>query len=240
MRVISNFHDYYDSAQAYGHDTTIVYQRKMVEYPNIGNAPPVIRELHKRARKSNREAENIFSWISRGSLASVLNSKKVRYDVGSGRVVFCGKNYMYYKFTYVNTGEITPTETYFYTLDSMIDFCDKNGINIDEGVDKWTRSTSKQIITESFANVSKIDVNWLIENKVICAKISKNEVVINPQLKPLQFFRAVGPYEAYGELDMWICGTLAYPQNEMVMLDDKSMIAKHGFDKWSFRKMPEK
>jgi hypothetical protein len=85
----------------------------------------------------------------------------------------------------------------------------------------------------------EIDNNWLIENKVICADVMNHTVILNPKLKDRHFFKVMDTYTTFQALDMWICGTLAYPQNAMVMLDDKSMIAKHGFDKWSFRKQPE-
>jgi len=42
------------------------------------------------------------------------------------------------------------------------------------------------------------------------------------------------------ELDMWISGTLAWPQNMMIEIDDKYRIIAHGFDeKYGFRKRPQ-
>ena len=41
---------------------------------------------------------------------------------------------------------------------------------------------------------------------------------------------------AFQELDMWMSGALGMPGAPMVEIDDKYRMAKHGMDKWSFRK----
>ena len=39
---------------------------------------------------------------------------------------------------------------------------------------------------------------------------------------------------------MFISGVLGNKEKEIVQVEDKYKIAQHGFDKWSFRKEPEK
>lgn len=246
MRIISDFHDYYDSAQSHGQDQTIVYQRKTIEYKDADShklndkTPPVIRELYKRTYEAMTGTEKEVRWYYSSGLPNTIFGKPNSFNLSTGIIVFCGKLYQYVAL-HRDIAAMSPTSSshYFYDADSMIEFCNANKLRINEKSDRWGKNTIEEEIKKKFDKKGKIDNNWLIENKVICAEVCKHYVIINPQLKTRQFFKAADAYTAYQELDMWISGTLSYPQNAMVMLDDKSMIAKHGFDKWSFRKQPE-
>jgi len=56
-----------------------------------------------------------------------------------------------------------------------------------------------------------------------------------------EFFQVFEPFTAFQELDMFICGTLAYPHNFMVEVSDKSKVLKHGFDpEYGFRTRPKR
>jgi hypothetical protein len=213
MRIISDFHDYYDGVQAFGQDKSIVYKRKTINY-EIKEAPrsSIISILHDKASVDNNTGRSLFN-----RLPSTLLNRTHTFYVYAGNIVFCGKLYPY----------VSLDANYFYDAEAMIAFCEANKLKIDairERIEDW------------FNRQNTLDVNWLIENKIICADVCRNSVIINPQLKSKQFFKVLDPYATFGALDMWICGTLAYPQNAMVELSDKDLITKHGFDKWSFRR----
>jgi hypothetical protein len=56
-------------------------------------------------------------------------------------------------------------------------------------------------------------------------------------LKSIGFQSAVDPVTAFQELSMWVGGTLSSKgPNTVEITDDKIKLAKHGMDKWSFRK----
>ncbi|WP_327210540.1 hypothetical protein [Rhizobium leguminosarum] len=58
-------------------------------------------------------------------------------------------------------------------------------------------------------------------------------------LKNLQFQKLVDPYEAFQRLSQWVGGVLPRPANPTVDIkDEKTMLAKHGMDSWSFRRPP--
>lgn len=58
-------------------------------------------------------------------------------------------------------------------------------------------------------------------------------------LKDLQFMKRMEPWTLFQELSMWIGGVLPRSANPIVQItDDQVKIAKHGFDKMSFRKCP--
>ena len=60
-------------------------------------------------------------------------------------------------------------------------------------------------------------------------------------LKNVTFAKVLDPVTCFQEIEMWVGGVLPKPGNPMVEItDDKIKAAKHGMDKWSFRRMPEK
>lgn len=54
-------------------------------------------------------------------------------------------------------------------------------------------------------------------------------------LKAIGFAKVIDPWQAYQQIDMWLGSQLAKDEDNMVKLSDKELIAKHGFDKVSFR-----
>jgi len=59
-------------------------------------------------------------------------------------------------------------------------------------------------------------------------------------LKELDFVRVIDTYAAFQELSMFVGGVMSRPGAPMVEItDDRVKAAKHGFDNWSFRKMPQ-
>ena len=64
--------------------------------------------------------------------------------------------------------------------------------------------------------------------------------IINPILKDYEFYKVVDAFTAFTELQMFISGVLGVGEKEIVEIEDKYKIGQHGFDKWSFRKEPQK
>lgn len=52
----------------------------------------------------------------------------------------------------------------------------------------------------------------------------------------MEFYRALPGFEAFQRIEQWISGVLPKNQNSTVEITDTVRAAKHGFDKWSFRK----
>lgn len=94
-------------------------------------------------------------------------------------------------------------------------------------------------------------LTWLIEHRsaiaIACYKGSRykkdsgvwhvNAADPDWALKTWGFARAVDPYTLFQELSMFVGGVLPRNPNPMVEITDPDVkVAKHGFDKWSFRK----
>jgi hypothetical protein len=56
-------------------------------------------------------------------------------------------------------------------------------------------------------------------------------------LHSIKFQSVVDPWQAFQEISMWVAN-MARPDRPMVKLSDRDVAKKHGYDKWSFRKMP--
>jgi len=66
------------------------------------------------------------------------------------------------------------------------------------------------------------------------------QFIVNPCLKAYDFYKIFGSFICFQEIAMYIGGVLGNREKDIVQVADKYKIAQHGFDKWSFRKMPEK
>jgi hypothetical protein len=60
------------------------------------------------------------------------------------------------------------------------------------------------------------------------------QVIINPRLKDIEFYRLFPTAQAYQEISMYL-GSVAAPQRPIPPVSDRDMITAKGFDKWSFR-----
>lgn len=69
---------------------------------------------------------------------------------------------------------------------------------------------------------------------------NKQKLILNPNLKKCNFQTVKDAYSTYQEIFQFVAGTLNKPENKMVKISDKDKVAKHGYNKWSFRKLPTK
>ena len=98
---------------------------------------------------------------------------------------------------------------------------------------KLTKGTAKnEVININSGNNEDTanDQNQLNDSKVKPVPINSD------RLKDYEFYQRVDAWSAMQEISMWVSGVLPSSARPMVQIADKDKIAKHGFDKWSFRK----
>lgn len=66
-----------------------------------------------------------------------------------------------------------------------------------------------------------------------------NKIEIYPILKDLMFFKKFDAFTTYQMIEMFLSNQLIQHDNRKVIIPDKLKAQSKGFDKWSFRKMPE-
>jgi hypothetical protein len=163
-------------------------------------------------------------------------------------IVFCGKVYrgiQYYDPTETKRVngvlKYVPAKREFYY--SFEDFY-KAMKDIDNlGIFKEKRSWLEPFNYEKYFEDTGPTTDWLMDYHhdigVPFVKISNKNIVYNPRLMDYHFYREVDAVSAFQEISMFISGVLGGQSPKLVQLSDKDLIAKRGFDKWSFRKMGE-
>ena len=253
MRIIGG-RDYYDGAQAYGVDKSVVFVRsrfddcKMVSESLSGLRPMQFRFLTLQEKG-----------VGYRGFDKSISKRGVRYYFKPFVLWFAGKRYAGVRMSCMSETESflsnqsikKPKDITFWSLSSLVDQLDKLGYEITKSrclVNLMNLSAAEDFFSD---NCSDAEVNWLIENNVSIAisdadrgKFDKNRSsndhfwsVNVDGLGDLGFASVLAPYEAYQSLSMWVGGVLPRPGNGMIEIkDDVVKRNKHGFDKWSFKK----
>lgn len=242
MRIISKDRDYYDSAMAHGQDLTAVFHRARLE---IDIDLP----------------ENLKEAVKVGFHYPTQRNRLGEFFVFPFVIAFCGKLYRGIRVEERGTRRPehdgvagTPTHC-FYDLDKYLAYCEQHKFNVAESLYFWQEDNLKKrldAMKRFFGKQgSEEATSWLIEHKIVTMSIvhpyqerstTRKEdaaFTINDTLKQFEFAKVFDPYAAYQEVDMFVSGTL--PQSTVMPIDisDADRAKQHGFDKWSFRKMPE-
>lgn len=247
MKIISKFHDYYDSCMAYGQDQSVVYDRKTLEFDVSGSRlteipPKLISNIAsvidpKKERTFLRDYDWSFGRTNR--LPQIIRLKNFTLEFSKFRVLFCGKLYLGIKITSISTIDHLQKQKYFYSITDVMNYLATFGVTSTHDKDKWITKKLDERFDTYFEKQIPIDVDWLIEHKVTCVMLENNRLTVNPNLKDLEFYRVFDSYTCYQELDMWLSGTLAWPQNMIIEIEDKYKVLEHGFDpKYGFRTRP--
>ena len=95
----------------------------------------------------------------------------------------------------------------------------------------------REFFNHSFSKDEINDIHFLLDSPIIIVKKRGDEnIIINPKLKDYRFYKIVDSFTAFQELSMFIGGVMGGKVPKMVEISNEDKIAKHGFDKWSFRK----
>lgn len=221
MRIISRFRDYYDGVMKTGMDREVVYVR---ETKDIVLEEPI---------KCGFDTKRGSTYAVYGGSAS--------YTIGTMFLGYCGKIYK----VYTVKGDEYDFISYDYEEFKAFLIEHNMGSRYDFSESRWFPSryhafrdydTSKMI---EFFHKFQTPL-FLVNHTYSYRKPDKTTVTLGPCLKDLGFQRLKDSYTTYQDIFQFVAGTLNKPENKMVKISDKDKIHKHGFDKWSFRKLPTK
>lgn len=235
MKIIGG-HDYYDSAQAYGHDPKIVFVRDSKVVDNNTFTTPYSDFYLIPQDKLKKQ------WHWKYKLTSIAD-RHGRWEFQPVRVIFCGVIYTGIQCVYTKTSIMMSQSQdvqVFWTREDFDHFIDryfklsvvyKDGYRGEENFClrpmKITGEEYKYLI-DNRISIAIRDFNW--------SKTKPDWKLNCDGLKELQFYRVFDAVTAFQELDMWMSGALGLPGAPMVEVSDKYRMEKHGMDKWSFRK----
>ena len=221
MRIISKFHDYYDSIQGYGFDPTITFVRKT-------------QEIHKHKLSKDIPDTGLYVYYSDPY------GDNFKPDVECyGDIYFCGKRY---RFIQTKRKEKFITYYSFESINKYILKYNKKR-HIQSYINGFRFSGSQQkalknyfIFNDNFE--SNVKLHEEFDSPIFVVYNTRNEpnLVINPSLKDMQFQKVFNPYSTFQEIDMFLSGVMQSPDKNMINISDKDMRDKKGFNNKSFKK----
>jgi hypothetical protein len=250
MRIIHG-HDYYDSALAYGQDDSIVLVRQksnlltdeqVRKVPYLFGAHASLLATHPswRSSPSGFEIMDYTRPIGRDSI--VARPCKV-WVAGSEWNGVCLD---------VTSGGTTK-RTHAWSWQNLLSWGEAHGVAFPtrQGTtDRWERR--RNITPDWFGEkASHADlISWMIQNRtsiITCNPGFSNRWyadhewrVNGDNLRAMEFYKAADAFSLFQKISQWVGGVLPSTANQMVEIkDDLIKVHKHGFDKWSFRKLPQ-
>lgn len=238
MYIISKKKDYYDGvAGTTGIDKTIVYEREVIEVDE-DNMPKFFRRKKGFWRKGERNPFHELSYHKLKKEYRDVCDEHAHFIIG-----FCGKLYIGWKLYRVidDTSKKISTE-FVYDADYIKSILEQSSWhnNLDDSIDYIQTFDAIEIFRELNTPVFVYDADYgrgyFYGNSY---NNHKPKFLINPLLKEYEFFKVFDTFQAFQEIQMFMGGVLGKGEKEILVVEDKYKIAQHGFDKWSFRKMPE-
>jgi hypothetical protein len=237
MRIISDFHDYYDGVQKSGQDQTLIYHRHQSEMTAWPSFPD--------------------------KLLSYLPDRLGNCEVGyRGCIVgFCGRVYPLVCLETWRHGQALH-RILAYCMEEVDAFV--TSLAKKRELERYRRPCKyfgepprRRDFDSFFTGVTDLRNRyeaWFREHRcpsflydprgcvfgVGRDRRQRATMVCNPRLADIEFYRVIDPYTAFQEIQMFL-GGLAAPEKTIPKISDKDMIEIKGFDKkWSFRKEPRK
>lgn len=214
MRIISDFHDYYDYVGTNDHDRSLLYMRSQHD-PKIVDLVPrsIVEDLD----------------FPRGSFYD--------FNCHNVAITFCGRLYEAVVMQVTNAGTFRGDgpRLAFYDFDSLDAMITKMDLRKWWDKDENGRKEKLRAVFNLPARVMPKECRDMVCSVVQwCCYSGRCLVEENPQLKLYDFHRVFHPYLAYQEISMFL-GNKAHPEKPIPQPDDVTMAQIKGFDKYSFR-----
>lgn len=244
MRIIGGS-DYYDTAMAMGQDRTIVFNRRKhdateaVPFEKVPLLGPPCHTIH-------LQGALYFS-------VSEFEHDDVRIALYPRIVWFAGQRHGGVQVDrYDRRHRTGMSDTlYFWDVQKFLAYLAEIGAAL---LPPRKRSIRENEIDESNVEAffsdggTRQERDWLVGEGVSIAVSGTNKWRHDDVhgwkfdvdgLKLLHFQKLLPPYEAFQRLSQWVGGVLPRPSVPTVDIkDEKTMLAKHGMDSWSFRRPP--
>lgn len=236
MKIISNFHDYYDGVVRNYSDPSDkfqpVYTRKTTEMRFKRDYSNKVRYISPEGMQypmkdfvhfQDKKPSNFYRF--RDSRANILAIRVIR---------FCGESYPLIEYNtnpnktvydYVGVEDI---EYIYKSDDRILNHYLSQQIQIDSSLDDMMEEMGCPIAIlhhKDYNRNRRVDYTYRIE--------------FNPNLSAYEFAKVVDPYTAFMKLEMWFCNR-AEPRKKMPEISDELKAQSKGFDKYSFRRAPSK
>lgn len=261
MRIIGG-KDYYDGAAAYGIDPGIVFVRKEVRLTNADMDR--IGRYTSQAWGIRPDTDEELTYKTRYQYDTGNFGTGLKVQATAPILIFCGR---VYSGVFVTVTEGTgvhevKTEYRFWNAEKFDTFLKDHGWRTSSSLYYGEHGFTK--LEEKFASHELKDdaLQCVLEKQIVCVTPKQLPLDLNrpyyrsragwleqpsdyvantDTLKDWDFQKAFDPVSAFQEISQWVGGALASHGPSIVQIqDDDVKLAKHGMDKWSFRKKTEK
>lgn len=216
MLIVSKFHDYYDTAIAYGIDKDCVYSR---------NTETILKSRYRYHRD--------------------FSNKRDTFRLTNHYIGFCGEVYRCIKVEQINYRYIVEDTLVFYDANSILNFLEKNDVELTESkryrwgsnsISSWTSKEDIRIFFDDKVHKSYYDI--FREHNTPIFILNSGEHIINPCLKDYKFGKIKDAFTAFQEIHMYIAGVLGNKEKETLDISDEIRAKQHGYNEWSFKTLP--
>lgn len=262
MRIIRG-HDYYDSALAYGQDDDITFVRdtKLFDTKDtpLSNIDPTSELIN---YGSGRHYYRSY-WNTGNEVRIRDRAETRRYPIYSITVYFCDKRYQGFGCDIGEEKHVfwsrEPLVQWLESLGQTVNttpnkwrYSDSKPVTLDE----YFTPRSITVRERDWMMTNRIAIAIWSGDKQIPGSIEDweyykqnkhgphgvdspwrcNSAEVGNALKEYKFMKVLDPYTAMQELGMWISNLPKDGPAMVTITDEKMLVKKHGFDKWSFRK----
>jgi len=240
MKIISSFKDYYDGVQSYGMDEKSVFERQSpkVEINLLDGFFDFHKEFIDYGQTYTFEKKGANSYYDERIIATQL------------LLGFCGMLYFGYKFDTIEKGKPVESRVFYSVEESKVYLKSINQAYNTQGFEirnhpiltkpnlDWfhTLNAPLFIFPAYAAHPEEVNLNW---DEDIPKK--PQDLMLNPNLKALDFHKVKDAYSCFQEINQFISGVLSENENKSTTLTDKERVLQHGIDpKYGFRNRPKK
>lgn len=237
MKIISPFRDYYDSAQGFGVDPSVVYVRTTREYPT---SEPTERWQPYRHTREYNQCRRLISFCNAAPEANFLRK---------GAVSFCGKAYPFWTCSIQKDGspESAMVNRFFWNREEVVKFYEERPSRSPYVLyDRWgyqndfSERSFRRFLAEHPDDMGS-DMHRALDAPVIMVRewdrFTFPEIVANPRLYAIEFARVVDPFQAFQRLAMFLGNDMVHTKAPD-FTSDETRRDSHGFDGWSFKRHP--
>ncbi len=248
MRIIVG-RDYYDSGMAYGHDQSCLFVRSRDQFLDtkvVSKAGINIPAFDFHFVVAQKRSDVRFNTYQRTINHTTKTGCVVTYLFVPVCAIICAKMYRGFKVRGRPDEEVYE-EVYFWNEESFTKWVAEFGIGVVNKPYSWMNSLT---LAEYFdhKDLGRSVRDWLIDHKISILTYNPTPWIFDKaqwrvngdDLKEMQFFKVIDPVSLFQNIEMWVGGILPSSGNPMVEITDNNIkVAKHGFDKYSFRKPKE-
>lgn len=195
---------------------------------------------------------------------------KVRRFMFEICVLFCGKIYNGLIVreqrsipSFASLSSVQTIDKAFYTETALLEYAASTGTAVKdfEPRQRWFEKEVKTLGNYFKVRESDEILNFCVAHRLVVATLTPIDrevrssqsyfqigwensypdgIDLHPTLESYQFFKVFPHTSAFQEIAMFVGGVLPNPGPEMATISDQDRIQQHGFDSWSFKKLPTK